>query len=256
MVEQPQHQHQQQLTESADAAVPVIAGGLRGATAVLRQQLLRSKVARGLAKKARGRRRLDEEETVADGDDDVRTRSPERVFGVGVGVFLICFFFFFCWGLCLVSSRLLIRNHIVPPGSRFCEVRAPHKIPPLLSRSEQKQDMYHGRVLFITDNQLPCCFQKPFSTIFCCLFWYGVIVVYLFYAPREQRTYVKGEQREYSTNYYDKYWVTFCLGFFLFWFGLFWLQDLINHNQFASPTTNTKGEIEQRKVESIPRSNL
>ena len=165
------------------------------------------------------KRRLDE----GDADDSVTddatvTRGPKTVFGVGIGVFLIFLFFFVCWSICL--------------------------------------DCYHGRLLFCFDEQLPCCYNKPFSTVFCCFFWYGIIIIYLIYAPRQDQTYVKGERKEFSENYYDKYWVTFCLGFFFFWFGLFWLQDLINHNQYASPNPSLKGDIEEKKIEAMPRSNL
>jgi hypothetical protein len=72
------------------------------------------------------------------------TRPHRLVFGVGVGIIVLCSLGSFCVLLC---------------GA-----------------------LYHGQVMYFTK-----LYQKKYNTAVCCIFWFGLVVLYLYLAPRQSQ---------------------------------------------------------------------
>jgi len=82
-------------------------------------------------------------------------------------------------------------------------------------------DLYHGNT-----TKDPKFYRKPYNSCFCCLFWVGVVALYLFEAPRESsRVEPEQESIEYSNSYYSKYWVLTVVLSALWCLGKAWCEE-------------------------------
>jgi len=138
------------------------------------------------------------------------TRPPTRVFGVGVGIFIL-------WFVGLVSAFLWYDLFLL------------------------------GRIYN------PCCYNKPYNTCVCCLFWYGFVVLYLVVAPRESQAEEEFTDGEYAESYYNKYLVGLIMGCAVWYLGIAYCAD---HGSEELVFTPLDYDTEKRRNPAISRSSV